>query len=100
MDTFVEEELITVKFGKKGAWILLYVHVVAGEKSLEELGLFGLQRFDDELVVVRQPEQGARRPRISDFHWREFWSKEMAINTLQGVMSLRFNSSNPCRYAN
>lgn len=34
-------------------------HVVTRKQLLQELGLFGLHRLDDELVVARQVEPGA-----------------------------------------
>lgn len=48
-------------------WILVEVHVVAGQELLQELGLLVLHSLQDEFVVVRQVEDGPGGARIAQF---------------------------------
>lgn len=44
--------------------VLVPHHVVSGQEPLEELGLFVLDGFDDELVIAGQVEERPAGPRV------------------------------------
>lgn len=44
--------------------VLVSHHVVTRQQPLEELGLFVLDGFDDELVIAGQVEEGPAGPRV------------------------------------
>lgn len=45
-------------------------HVVTRKQFLQELGLFGLHRLDDELVIAGEVKPGAARARVGQLDQR------------------------------